>query len=88
LEIERVKLFVTGAERAVDYVAALLPGEARISDTLTLRTSDGAVVVTRAFFPERDETETETEGDQACGEVASETAADVVANLLKRRGRP
>ena len=91
LEIEGVKLFVTGAERATDYVAALLPGEAYISDTLTLRTSDGAIVITRAFFPD-------DEGGAGAGaqpaEAASEASgasarrADVAANLLKRRGRP
>lgn len=68
LEIEGTPLMVTGAERASDVVAALLPGEAHIGHALTLRTADGAVRVTRAFFPE---TELELEG------------ADV-ASLLKR----
>ena len=73
LEVEGVALFVTRAERADDYVAALLPGEAQLSDALLLRTSDGAVRVTRALF-------SETEAEAA-------TAADVL-RLLKRRGRP
>jgi methionyl-tRNA formyltransferase len=73
LEVEGVPLFVTGAERAVDYVAALLPGEAQLSGALTLRTADGAVTVTRAFFPD-----TESEGSGAAN----------VLSLLKRGGRP
>ena len=64
---------MTGAERAGEYVAALLPGEAQLSDSLTLRTSDGAVRVTRAFFPET--------------EAEATSAADVL-RLLKRRGQP
>jgi len=73
LEVEDVALFVTRAERAGQYVAALLPGEAQLSDSLTLRTSDGAVRVTRAFFPET--------------EAEATSAADVL-RLLKRRGQP
>lgn len=73
LEIEGVPLFVTGAERAVDYVAALLPGEAHLSSALTLRTGDGAITVTRAFFGE---TEMDARGKAA------------VLSLLKRGGRP
>ena len=73
LEVEGVALFVTRAERADSYIAALLPGEAHLSGALTLRTADGAVVVTRAFFAE-----TETEG----------ASAAAVLSLLKRRGRP
>ena len=77
LEVEGVALFVTRAERATSFVAALLPGEAHLSDALTLRTSDGAITVTRAFFPE---TERETE--------AEASSKDAVLLLLKRRGRP
>jgi len=73
LEVEGVALFVTRAERADDYVAALLPGEAQLSEALLLRTSDGAVRVTRAFFPET--------------EAEASTAVDVLS-LLKRRGQP
>jgi methionyl-tRNA formyltransferase len=57
LEVAGTPLFVTRAERAADFVAALIPGEAHISGALSIRTGDGAVLVTRAFFPE-----TETEG--------------------------
>ena len=73
LEVEGVALFVTGAERAASFVAALLPGEAQLSDALTLRTSDSAVTVTRAFFPETE---------------AEALTKDDVLRLLKRRGRP
>lgn len=83
LEVEGVPLFVTRAERAHDYVAALLPGEAHLSGALTLRTGDGAITVTRAFFPGEDEGEDEDEGP---GSEAT-TAPDVL-RLLKRGGRP
>jgi methionyl-tRNA formyltransferase len=73
LEIEETPLFVTRAEPATDFVDALLPGEAHISGELTLRTSDGAIRVTRAFFP--------------AGELEATSATDV-AHLLKRGGRP
>jgi hypothetical protein len=42
---------VTRAEPASDFIAALLPGEAHISDALSLRTGDGAIRITRAYFP-------------------------------------
>jgi len=74
LEIDQVRLFVTRAEETRDYVAALMPGEAHISDTLSLRTRDGAVRVTRAYFPE-------TESDAS-------SAEDVVALLLQERRQP
>jgi methionyl-tRNA formyltransferase len=61
LSVEGVELFVTGAEPAQDFVAALLPGEAHISSDLTLRTADGAVRVTRAFFPETEAEATSAE---------------------------
>lgn len=73
LAVEGVELFVTRAERQSDYVAALIPGEAHISDALCLRTGDGAIRVTRAFFPEPEE-------EATC-------AAEVVA-LLKRLAPP
>lgn len=84
LEVEGVPLFVTRAEPATDYIAALLPGEAHISDALTLRTGDGAITVTRAFFPAADEAENDdpdADGDEA-------TNAEKVATLLKRRRQP
>lgn len=73
LAVEGVELFVTRAERQNDYIAALIPGEAHILDTLSLRTGDGAVRVTRAFFPESEE--------------EASSAADV-ARLLKRLVQP
>jgi 5-(carboxyamino)imidazole ribonucleotide synthase len=68
-----VELFVTRAEPQRDYLAALIPGEAHISTELSLRTGDGALRVTRAFFPEVDE------------EAAT---AEDVAQLLKRLVEP
>jgi methionyl-tRNA formyltransferase len=73
LEVEGVPLFVTRAERADHYVAALLPGEAQLSEAIVLRTSDGAVRVTRALFAETE---------------AEATNATDALRLLKRRGRP
>jgi methionyl-tRNA formyltransferase len=74
LAVLDVDLFVTRAEAENDYVAALIPGEAHISNALRLRTADGAVRVTRAYFPD-DDTE------------ASSTEA-VAWALLKRRPSP
>ncbi len=73
LSVEGVELFVTRVEPQSDYLAALIPGEAHISKELSLRTGDGAVRVTRAFFPEVEE------------EAAS--AAEVVS-LLKQLAQP
>jgi methionyl-tRNA formyltransferase len=73
LEVDGTPLFVTRAEPAADYIAALIPGEAHISSALSIRTKGGAVLVTRAFFPE-----TETEATDAAAVVA----------LLKRDAEP
>jgi methionyl-tRNA formyltransferase len=73
LSVLGVELFVTRAERTSDYVTALIPGEAQVSEALTLRTGDGAVRVSRAFFPGAEE--------------EASSAAEVVA-LLKRNGQP
>jgi methionyl-tRNA formyltransferase len=74
LEVEGIELYVTGAAPAPTFIAALLPGEAHISDTLSLRTGDGAIVVTRAHFPE-----TETE---------AVTTKEVAAELTKQPVQP
>lgn len=74
LQVLDVDLFVTRAELENDYVAALIPGEAHISDALSLRTADGAVRITRAYFPD-DETE-------------AQSAREVAAALLKRAPSP
>lgn len=74
LEVEGVELFVTDAVAASDFIAALLPGEAHISAALSLRTGDGAVVVTRAYFPQ-----TETEAT---------SVEEVTAALSKCRSQP
>lgn len=73
LSVLGVELFVTRAERASDYVTALIPGEAQVSGALTLRTGDGAVRVSRAFFPETEE------------EASSE---EEVSTVLKRNAQP
>ena len=79
-----VDLFVTRAEREADYVAARFPGEAHVSDALTLRTADGAVRVTRAYFPSP---AAEHEADQD-DETEATTAHAVAEALLKRRKAP
>jgi methionyl-tRNA formyltransferase len=71
LEIEGVELFVTAAEPATTFVAALLPGEAHISETVSLRTGDGAIWITRAYFS--------VEEREVCGKAA------VAAELSKQR---
>lgn len=83
LEILGVPLFVTRAEAESRFVEALLPGEAHISEALVLRTADGAVRVTRAFFP--NDGGEPVDAAEAEGDGAS-SAAEVVA-LMKRRSR-
>ena len=73
LEVAGVRLFVTRAARTESFIKALLPGEAHVSDGLVLRTSDGAVVVSRAFFPDLD---------------ADATTASDVVSLMKRAAEP
>ena len=73
LAVRGVELFVTRAEPTRDYVKALIPGEAQVLDALTLRTGDGAIQVSRAFFPETEE--------------EASTVAEVAA-LLKRNAQP
>jgi methionyl-tRNA formyltransferase len=84
LSVLDVDLFVTRAEREADYVAALFPGEAHVSDALTLRTADGAVRVTRAYFPSP---AAEHEADQD-DETEATSAHAVAEALLKRRKAP
>ena len=80
LEVDGVPLFVTRAEPAERFIEALLPGEAHVSgDSLTLRTGDGAIRVTRATFPHRDQHEE--------GEDAEATSAAEVLTLMKRAER-
>ncbi len=94
LEVAGVPLFVTRAEPAADYISALLPGEAHISDTLTLRTGDGAITVTRAFFPDFEDEHDSLDVEGGAGapptnqEGKAATAAAVARELLKRRGAP
>jgi methionyl-tRNA formyltransferase len=79
LEVLGVELFVTGAERTTDYVVALIPGEAQVLGGLTLRTADGAIRVTRAYFPP---SEAHDDSEEASGPGA------VAETLLKRREAP
>ena len=60
LEVAGVPLFVTRAEPAprAAIVEALLPGEADLRSALLLRTGDGAVRVSGAYFPDQDASET------------------------------
>jgi len=93
LEVEGVPLFVTRAEPSPAYIKALLPGEAHISDSLSLRTGDGALKVTGAYFPG---TYTNAVGGGAGAPSTHETAAppthattaEGVAALLLRVPRP
>jgi methionyl-tRNA formyltransferase len=86
LEVEGVPLFVTRAEPAETFIQALFPGEAYVSDdSLTLRTGDGAIRVTRAAFPYQGEGEGEHE-DPDGRDAEAKTAAEVVA-LMKRGKR-
>lgn len=75
LEVAGVPLFVARAEPADSFVAALLPGEAHISGSLVLRTSDGAIRVTRAHFPVDDD------------EDLTATSPSEVVALMKRLSR-
>lgn len=61
LEVEGVPLFVTRAEPAAEYVEALLPGEAQLQGSLLLRTGDGAIRVSGAYFPGSDESEADSD---------------------------
>ena len=73
LSVLDVDLFVTRAEPETEYVAALFPGEAHVSTALSLRTADGAIRVTRAYFPD-DETEA-TSGPAVAAGVRDRAAA-------------
>jgi len=75
LSVLDVDLFVTRAERETSYVAALFPGEAHVSGHLSLRTADGAIRVTRAYFP----------NGEAEDDIEATTAEAVAEILLKRQ---
>jgi methionyl-tRNA formyltransferase len=83
LELASVPLFVTRAEPAQAFVSALLPGEAHLSDSLTLRTSDGAIRVTRAVFP-GDQDEAADAPTEPCDE---ESLVAKLRPLMKNEGR-
>ncbi len=96
LSIEGVELFVTRAEAVPSYVTALLPGEAHLSDALTLRTADGAIRVTRAFFPSAQELDGPSGGQArerpdtppVDGDGVEAANAGEVLRLLKRVSQP
>jgi hypothetical protein len=53
VEIHGLRFFVLRARAATEFVAALEPGEAAVvgsSETLVIRTADGAIAVERALL--------------------------------------
>jgi methionyl-tRNA formyltransferase len=78
LEVAGVELFLTRAEPADTHLPALLPGEAHIGSTLSIRTGDGAVRVTRALFPETADAD----------EAHADDGAAVVRQLRAHRAEP
>jgi methionyl-tRNA formyltransferase len=80
LTLAGMPFFVTGAEPAQGFVAALEPGEAQIvGGRLLLRTADGAIAVERATAP------IESELDDALDLTGSELA-DALIERLESRG--
>jgi len=83
LEVEGVRFFVTRAEPAETFVSALLPGEAHISDSLVLRTGDGAIRVTRVFVPDAPE-EDDDENGAGAGPWPRATETEALMKRLSR----
>jgi methionyl-tRNA formyltransferase len=88
VEVSGLRFFVTRAETATDYVAALEPGEAavvgsaRATKTLTIRTADGAIAVLRATLTGDEE----DEGDeQEAEDLDRHALAHTVLLHLARR---
>ena len=88
VDVSDLRFFVTRAEIATVYVAALEPGEAAVTgSTLTIRTADGAIAVHRATL-----TDEEAANDEAGDEPEQEVQLDrvvlahTVAEHLARRG--
>ncbi|MEO6603654.1 MAG: formyltransferase family protein, partial [Polyangiaceae bacterium] len=89
VDVNGLRFFVTRAETATDYVAALEPGEAAVVGTvgvLTIRTADGAIAVLRATLT--DEAEEEDECEQSENEVQLDrhALAHTVTKHLAHRG--
>jgi methionyl-tRNA formyltransferase len=60
IEVRGVRCFITRARAAVRFVTALEPGEAAVigeSETLVIRTADGAIAVERAVLGSADESD-------------------------------
>ena len=87
VEVSGLRFFVTRAETATDYVAALEPGEASdvrsgsASETLTIRTADGAIAVLRATL-----TGDGHDDEEEAEDLDRHALAHTVANHLARLG--
>ncbi|MES1173802.1 MAG: formyltransferase family protein [Myxococcales bacterium] len=87
VEVSGLRFFVTRAETATDYVAALEPGEASVvrsgsaSETLTIRTADGAIAVLRATL-----TGDGHDDEEEAEDLDRHALAHTVANHLARLG--
>ena len=82
LEINRVRFFVTMAERAEDFPSALLPGEAFFGTRLLLRTADGAIAVKHAQIAPAEGEALEGPPDNVDrGEVDGETLVRLLAGV-------
>ncbi len=76
VDVTDLRFFVTRAETATDYVAALEPGEAAVTgSTLTIRTADGAIAVLRATLTD--------EGDESGHELGLEGQGDEEENEVQ-----
>ncbi len=95
VEVRELRFFVTRARQATEFVAALEPGEAAVlgnTETLVIRTADGAVAVERAVLgtDEGEQNEDDApadEDDSAAGELNERSLAAAVA-ARKDRPRP
>jgi methionyl-tRNA formyltransferase len=89
VEIAELRFFVTRARSAVEYVAALEPGEAAVmgdAETLVIRTADGAVAVERATLGADDADDPEDTSDAELSLTEKSLAVTVAARL--RPGLP
>ena len=88
VDVSELRFFVTRAETAAEYVAALEPGEAAVvgtDGTLTIRTADGAIAVLRAILTDEGEEE-ESEPNEDEVQLDRPALAHTVAKHLARRG--
>jgi methionyl-tRNA formyltransferase len=71
LEIRGLRLFITRARAATQFIAALEPGEAAVlegAETLVIRTADGAIAVERAVLSSDGPHEAEDSGESELNE--------------------